>query len=89
MGEHVVARAMEMGARASVLRIGQVVGDTKWGLWNDGEFLPMVFRSSLVLGVLPLLEEVSFGFFFLYSHRAFTVGHSTFSVNVDEYTRKS
>ncbi|KAL8898818.1 MAG: hypothetical protein Q9192_001881, partial [Flavoplaca navasiana] len=57
VGEHIVARATEMGARASVLRIGQVVGDTKWGLWNEGEFLPMVIRSSLVLGVLPLLEE--------------------------------
>ncbi len=62
-GEHIVARAMETGARANVLRIGQVVGDTKWGLWNEAEFLPMVIRSSLVLGVLPLLEEVGHGFF--------------------------
>lgn len=59
VGEHVVIRAVEeAGARACVLRIGQVVGDTEAGLWNDGEFLPMMIRSSLVLGVLPLLSEV-------------------------------
>lgn len=60
VGEHVVCRAAgEAGADACVLRIGQVVGDTREGIWNDQEFLPMMIRSSLVLGVLPLLSEVS------------------------------
>ncbi|KAL9053343.1 MAG: hypothetical protein Q9206_003971 [Seirophora lacunosa] len=51
VGEHVVCRAAgEAGADACVLRIGQVVGDTREGIWNDQEFLPMMIRSSLVLG---------------------------------------
>lgn len=60
VGEHIVSRAAsEAGAKACVLRIGQVVGDTREGIWNDQEFLPMMIRSSLVLGVLPVLAEVS------------------------------
>lgn len=52
--EHVVAAAVaDAGARACVLRIGQVVGDTKYGMWNDREAIPAVVRSALTMGVLP------------------------------------
>ncbi|KAI4098391.1 MAG: hypothetical protein LQ339_006446 [Xanthoria mediterranea] len=58
VGEHVVARAVETAsALASVLRIGQVVGDTAVGIWNEVEFLPMMIRSALVLGALPWLSD--------------------------------
>ncbi|KAL8904938.1 MAG: hypothetical protein Q9207_002932, partial [Kuettlingeria erythrocarpa] len=58
VGEHIVGRAViEAGAKACVLRIGQVVGDTQEGIWNDQEFLPMMIRSSFVLRVLPMQSE--------------------------------
>lgn len=60
VGEHVVWNAVQKAeAQSSVLRIGQVVGDTKEGIWNDKDFVPMIIRSALTMGTLPLLREVS------------------------------
>ena len=59
VGEHITQHAAHAGARAYVLRIGQVVGDTQNGVWNDQEFLPMMIRSALTLKALPVLPEVS------------------------------
>lgn len=56
--EHIVLNATRRGARAYILRIGQVVGDTSHGLWNDNEFIPSVIRSALTLQILPRLGEV-------------------------------
>ncbi|KAL8774731.1 MAG: hypothetical protein Q9209_000670 [Squamulea sp. 1 TL-2023] len=56
VGEQIVAAAVDKaGAQASILRIGQVVGDTKFGMWNDREAFPSVVRSALTMGVLPEL----------------------------------
>ncbi|KAL8799309.1 MAG: hypothetical protein Q9182_005984 [Xanthomendoza sp. 2 TL-2023] len=56
VGEHMIAAAVNTsGARASVLRIGQVVGDTRFGMWNDREALPSIVRSALTMGILPEL----------------------------------
>jgi thioester reductase-like protein len=46
------------GARAQVMRIGQVVGDTRHGLWNDSEAWPLVIRSALTLKTLPAFDMV-------------------------------
>lgn len=59
VGEHIVRNAASVGARAYTLRIGQVVGDTKHGMWNDKDFIPMMIRSALTLNTLPILQEVS------------------------------
>ncbi|KAL8707032.1 MAG: hypothetical protein Q9225_007868, partial [Loekoesia sp. 1 TL-2023] len=57
VGEHIVAAAVKTaGAQASILRIGQVVGDTKYGMWNDREAIPTVVRSALTMGILPELK---------------------------------
>lgn len=58
VGEHIVRSAARMGARSYVLRIGQVVGDTVQGGWNDNESIPLMIRSALQLKALPDLEEV-------------------------------
>jgi thioester reductase-like protein len=58
VGEHIVRNATRAGARAYVLRIGQVVGDKNNGVWNDHEFIPSMIRSALTLKALPALEEV-------------------------------
>jgi thioester reductase-like protein len=56
-GEHIVSAAHKSGARAYSLRIGQVSGHSKKGLWNDTEALPLMIRSALVLKALPSLKE--------------------------------
>lgn len=57
MGEHIVAAAVEKaGAQASIMRIGQVVGDTRYGMWNAREEFPLIVRSALTMGVLPGLK---------------------------------
>ncbi|KAF6229077.1 hypothetical protein HO133_007191 [Letharia lupina] len=57
VGEQIVQAAVENhGARATVLRIGQVVGDTKAGVWNDTEAFPLIIRSAVTMGVLPEMD---------------------------------
>ena len=60
VAEYIVQNAVEnFDASASILRIGQIIGDTKEGIWNDSEAPPMIIRSALALGCLPTLEMVS------------------------------
>ena len=60
VAEYIIQRAVEdSNASAHILRIGQVVGDTKSGVWNDNEAIPMMIRSALTLGCLPALDMVS------------------------------
>ena len=57
VGERIVQAAVEdHGASATILRIGQVVGDTKAGVWNDTEALPLIIRSAVTMGVLPDMD---------------------------------
>lgn len=56
VGEHIVSVARRTGARCYSLRIGQVSGHSKRGLWNDSEALPLLIRSALTLKVLPDLD---------------------------------
>lgn len=44
-------------ARVGVLRIGQLVGDTEFGVWNETEAWPLMFRTANVVGSLPKLSE--------------------------------
>lgn len=39
-----------------MLRIGQVVGDTVAGVWNDTEAFPLIIRSAVTMGVLPEMD---------------------------------
>ena len=60
VAEYIVQNAMEsFGAWTSILRIGQIVGDTRLGLWNETEAVPLMIRSALILGCLPTLDMVS------------------------------
>jgi len=45
------------GLRTSILRIGQIVGDSKHGIWNPQEAVPMIIRSAETIGALPRLKE--------------------------------
>lgn len=58
VSEHIVHNAAkEAGALTCILRIGQIVGDGKLGLWNDTEAIPLIIRSALTLKALPALDE--------------------------------
>ena len=67
LGEHIICNAARAGARSYVLRIGQVVGDTAKGVWNDIDFIPSMVRSALTLKALPTLREVCFHFVALFA----------------------
>ncbi|KAL8952684.1 MAG: hypothetical protein Q9222_001421 [Ikaeria aurantiellina] len=57
VAEKVIQAAVtKAGANATILRIGQVTGDQKRGLWNDTEMIPMIIRSGLQMGALPPLD---------------------------------
>ena len=57
VGEKIVeAAAQTAGADASIYRIGQIVGDTTYGIWNDSEAFPLIIRSARTMGVLPELN---------------------------------
>ena len=58
VGERIVrTAARDAGALIRILRIGQIVGDRKTGLWNDTEAIPLIIRSALTLKSLPDLDE--------------------------------
>lgn len=60
--EHIIRAAVEKtGMVASVLRIGQIVGDARNGLWNTTEAIPLMLQTAKTLGALPALEEVRVG----------------------------
>lgn len=59
VAEQIISNSRAQGSHASVLRIGQIVGDSIHGLWNDSEAIPLMIRSAITLGALPSLAEAS------------------------------
>jgi thioester reductase-like protein len=60
VAEQIVHRAAkDAGVDARVLRIGQLVGDSKIGEWNTTEGIPLMIQTAITLGALPKLDEVS------------------------------
>ncbi|KAI1380141.1 hypothetical protein F4677DRAFT_462982 [Hypoxylon crocopeplum] len=39
-----------------ILRIGQVAGDTRYGMWNPTETIPIMVQSAITTGTLPITE---------------------------------
>lgn len=57
VAEHVIQASVETAnANATILRIGQIVGDQNLGMWNENEMIPMIVRSGLRMGKLPNLD---------------------------------
>ncbi|KAI5292949.1 hypothetical protein KEM52_005952, partial [Ascosphaera acerosa] len=57
VGEQIVLDAAKKGADAFSVRIGQVVGDTRAGVWNDTDSYPLIVRAATVLKVMPDIQE--------------------------------
>jgi thioester reductase-like protein len=56
VAEHIVEIAVKRaGANATILRVGQIVPSKHQGsqVWNPNESIPLMVRSSVVLGMLP------------------------------------
>lgn len=45
------------GFKVGVLRIGQMVGDSINGVWNETEAWPLMFKGANTVGYLPLTNE--------------------------------
>ncbi len=57
--EHIVKNACsQTGIFARSARIGQIVGDTKNGIWNSTEAYPLMIQSAKVLKALPAIPEM-------------------------------
>lgn len=46
------------GIRAESLRIGQMVGDTRAGVWNETEAISLQLKGAQVVKAMPDLDEV-------------------------------
>ena len=56
--EHLVVKAaQDTDIQARVLRVGQIVADTKHGIWNETEAIPLMLQSATTFGALPKLDE--------------------------------
>ncbi|XXH04436.1 hypothetical protein Hte_010852 [Hypoxylon texense] len=50
------ARSHGVELPVNILRIGQVAGDTRYGMWNPTETIPIIVQSALTTGTLPKTE---------------------------------
>ncbi|KAL4797672.1 hypothetical protein BDV19DRAFT_377475 [Aspergillus venezuelensis] len=58
VAEHIVVRAAKQtGIASRVLRIGQVIGDSTFGIWNTTEAIPLMISAARTIGALPRLDE--------------------------------
>jgi thioester reductase-like protein len=55
----IAAAAAKRGIRAETLRIGQMVGDTVHGVWNETEAISLQIKGAQAIGAMPELDEVS------------------------------
>lgn len=56
--EHICNRASKQAnIDTRVLRVGQIIGDTRHGIWNDTEAIPMILQTAKTVGALPMLDE--------------------------------
>jgi len=59
VGERVVEAAATKipDLTAGVFRLGQLVGDSEHGIWNQTEAITLMIKSAQTIGALPMLEE--------------------------------
>jgi thioester reductase-like protein len=57
VAERLCQHAQHAGLDARVLRVGQIVGDTRHGQWNATEAIPLMIRSAISMGALPALDD--------------------------------
>lgn len=56
--EQIIHKATEKtGLETRILRLGQICGDTKHGMWNTKEAWPMVMATARTIGALPANQK--------------------------------
>jgi thioester reductase-like protein len=54
VGEHICGVCTRnTGLKTRILRVGQIIGDLRSGIWSTLEAWPLTMRSALSIGVLP------------------------------------
>ena len=53
VSERILVNAVQARLRATIMRLGQLSGATKDGSWAFTESVPIIFRSSFALGIIP------------------------------------
>ncbi|KAJ6617595.1 hypothetical protein B0H10DRAFT_2033150 [Mycena sp. CBHHK59/15] len=61
VAEQIIAKS---GLSASCLRIGQICGALPKGVWATSDWLPILIKTGIALGKLPLADGVSFWFYY-------------------------
>ncbi|CAL1704008.1 unnamed protein product [Somion occarium] len=56
--EHLLSKAAKSGLPATTLRLGQVCGSSATGAWPTTEWVPILVKSSIALGCLPLHDTI-------------------------------
>lgn len=58
VAEHICHNAItQTGIQAYILRVGQIIGDTKHGVWNSSEAIPLMLQTARTIGTLPSIDE--------------------------------
>lgn len=59
VAEHVCMNAAaRVGIPVYINRIGQIVGDTVYGIWNSSEAIPLLMQSATTIHSLPSFDEM-------------------------------
>lgn len=59
VAEQIIVRATkDLGLRGTVIRVGQLSGDTKMGGWTAKEWVPAIVHLSQKVGCVPTRNEV-------------------------------
>ncbi|KAF8526258.1 male sterility protein-domain-containing protein [Hysterangium stoloniferum] len=53
ISERIICNAVHVGLRATISRVGQLSGHTVSGAWAKNEYIPIMLRSILALGLAP------------------------------------
>ncbi|KAF8461661.1 hypothetical protein JB92DRAFT_3137078 [Gautieria morchelliformis] len=54
VSERILVNSVEAGLRTTIVRVGQLSGMTTNGAWSPSEHVPILFKSSLAMGMVPV-----------------------------------
>ncbi|KAF8508271.1 male sterility protein-domain-containing protein, partial [Gautieria morchelliformis] len=54
VSERILVNGVDAGLRKTIVRVGQLSGMTTNGAWSSSEHVPILFKSSVALGMVPV-----------------------------------
>ncbi|KAF8512516.1 hypothetical protein JB92DRAFT_3096781 [Gautieria morchelliformis] len=54
VSERILVHGVDAGLRTTIVRVGQLSGMTTNGAWSSSEHVPILFKSSVALGMVPV-----------------------------------